>query len=121
MVFPRMGRMALTEFAVHNVLRTYARQQRIGTALRLTRTSGFVQSPQDRVAPSHEAQNLQQIRRMAAELVGRLHGDLPPLEQRSLTIALEQVVGARHGGRLAGELLPTHVLERWLRSLNVQG
>lgn len=73
---------------------------------------------QDRVALSTEAQNLQRIRQMAAELVGRLHPDLSPVEQLSHIAALEQAVCVRYGDRLAGELLPAEVLHGFMPFAN---
>jgi hypothetical protein len=116
-----MGIMALSELSLHNTIRTDDRQQQTGWALRVSGASTSSQPPQDRLALSNEARNLQQIRRVAAELVSRLHRHLSPLEQLSLATALEQEVRIRYADQLEGELLPADVLKGWLRSLKVAG
>jgi hypothetical protein len=113
--------MALSELSLHNAIRTYARQQQTGWALRVRRTVQPTQPPQERIALSDEARNLQQIRHVAAELVGRLHRNLSPLDQLSLTTALEQEVRMRYANQLKGAPVPADVIEGWMRSLKIAG
>jgi hypothetical protein len=116
-----MGVMAILELSLHKAVRTYARQQQTGWALRVRRAFTPAQPPQEEVALSTEARNFQQIRHLAAELVGRLRGDLSPLDQLSLATALEQETRTRYADRLKGELVPADVLEGWMGSLTLAG
>jgi hypothetical protein len=116
-----MGIMTLAELSIHNAVRSYARQQQIGRALGVRRAFTPAQAPQEKVALSNEARNLQQIRQVAAVLVRRLRGDLSPLVQLSLAAALEQETRVRYAGRLKGELVSADVIKGWMGSVKLAG
>ena len=113
--------MALSELSLHNAIRTYARQQQTGWALRVRRAFQPTQPLQEQIALSNEALNLQQIWQVAAELVERLHRGLSPRERLSLATVLEQEARVRYVGRLQGEVVPADRFERWIRSLHAAG
>lgn len=108
--------MAATERALHNAIRTYARQQRTGQSLHLLRASRPQTPSPDAVSLSTTAHNTATIRQAAVAAVLRRYGPLSPKRQAALVDAFEQKARLAYADRLEGEALPVEAILEWLHS-----
>jgi hypothetical protein len=73
--------MGVSEFAVHNVLRTYSRQEQLGRAQRAKVRGVTLARTSDQVSLSPTGQKVQWVGNFAAQLVDRQNQDLAPEER----------------------------------------
>jgi len=109
--------MTISEFTLHNVLRTYSRQDRLGKVQRAqVRTGQAVQSA-DQVSLSQAGRKIQWVGQFAAEVVDRRHPDLNPDERAERVRGTADALVARHRDAIGDDGLGTEALEARLRPL----
>lgn len=108
--------MGISEFAVHNVLRTYNRQERVGRIPR-PKSDGSSQGSRslDQVSLSSSARKAQWIGQLAAQVVDVRHPNLPAEERSERVRSLKDALLARHGDDVRDETLTPEVFEAQLR------
>jgi hypothetical protein len=112
-----MGTMGLSEFAVHNVLRTYSRQERLGGIRKAKhRTFGSADSV-DQVELSRTGRKIWWVGSLAAELADRQYPDLAPEEKAAFVRETREGLLARHREEIARETVSPEAFETRLRSL----
>jgi hypothetical protein len=109
--------MGISEFAVHNVLRTYNRQERVGRIPRSKPEASQVSRSPDQLTVSAAARKTQWIGQFATQVVDARHPDLPPEERTDRIRSTKDELVARHGGDLRDEALTPEALEARLRPL----
>ncbi|MBI5016506.1 MAG: hypothetical protein HZB55_13585 [Deltaproteobacteria bacterium] len=109
--------MGISEFAVHNVLRTYNRQERVGRIPRRTSEASQASRSPDQLTLSATARKAQWIGQFAAQVVDGRQPNLPP-EQRSEQVrsTTDELI-ARHGEELRDESVTPEDLDALLRPL----
>ena len=112
--------MGLSEFAVHNVLRTYSRQERLGgvqkAKARSTGSAGSAGSA-DQVKLSPTGRKIQWIGSLAVQLADRRYPDVTPEEKAVLVRDTKEGLLARHREEIAQDSISPDALETRLRSL----
>ncbi len=110
--------MSISEFALHNVLRTYSRQERIGqvSRARLPATAGPPRTS-DQVSLSPVGQKVAVLGQLAAEVVDRRHPELAGEDRSDRVRATMDELLARHRGEVGNAALSPQALEATLRPL----
>jgi hypothetical protein len=113
-----MGDMGISEFALHNVLRTYARQDQLGKVHRVRTTAAKAPpQPTDQVSLSSTGRKVQWMGQLAAEVVDRREPALDD-EARSTRIRnTQQELLERHRAEVGDDQLSPEALEARLRPL----
>jgi hypothetical protein len=106
--------MSITEFTVHNVLRTYSRQDRLGRVQKQTRGS-TVDTPTDQVTLSSKGQKLQGIQQLASEVVGRNHPDLEGRDREEAVRRQTDTLLTNHQKEVEDERITPEALTQTLR------
>jgi hypothetical protein len=110
--------MSITEFAVHNVLRTYSRQDRLG---RLQRQRGTTQKATgDQVKLSPTAQKINLVGQFANALVDRRHPEADAEGRQSLVRSeterlMKENRGAVENGQVSAEQLAEQLNQLYAR------
>lgn len=95
--------MSITEFAVHNVLRTYSRQDRLG---RLQKQRGAAQaSTGDQVNLSPVAQKINLVSQVANLIVERSHPEAEGEQRQALTRGQTERLMDQHRGEIDNRLV----------------
>lgn len=106
--------MSITELAIHNVLRTYSRQDRLG---RIQRPRSGAASPSDKLDLSDKAQKFAAVGRTADEIVSRR---FPAIEGEARETRLREQVAnlvKNHAGEIEDKAVAPDALEEKLRSI----
>lgn len=109
--------MGISEFAVHNVLRTYNRQERVGRIPRSKPEGSQANRSPDQVTLSPAARKTQWIGQFAAQVVDGRNPNLPPEERSERIRSTKDELINRHGDDLKDEGLTPENLEARLRLL----
>ena len=109
--------MGISAFAVHNVLRTYSRQERLGQAQRPAPRAPQRTSAPDQVSLSPAAQKTQLLGHLAAEIVDLRFPGAPPEERSTRIRSTKEGLLARHRDEVADEGLTSEQMEKELRPL----
>ena len=112
-----MGIMSLSEFAVHNVLRTYSRQERLGGVQKAKARSAGSAGSADQVKLSPTGRKIQWIGSLAVQLADRRYPDVTPEEKAVLVRDTREGLLARHREEIAQDSVSPDALETRLRSL----
>lgn len=108
--------MGISEFAVHNVLRTYSRQEGIGRAQR-AKSSATVLQPTDQVTLSATGRKAQWLGQLAVELVDGRGENLAAEERSAQLRATKDNLFSRHKDDVANEGVSPEDFETSLRAL----
>jgi hypothetical protein len=109
--------MSISEFAVHNVLRTYSRQERLGGVHKAqAKSTGSPQSA-DRVNLSSAGRKIQWIGTLAAEMVDQQHPELGPEDRPALVRSTKEQLLAQHRDEIGADAVSPEALEGRLRPL----
>jgi hypothetical protein len=109
--------MGISEFAVHNVLRTYTRQERVGRLQKPRADSAAPGKSPDQVTLSSTARKTQWVGQLAAEVVDARSPGLGA-EERSVQVRdTKDALLRRHNDDLRDEALAPEGFEARLRSL----
>jgi len=110
--------MTISEFTLHNVLRTYSRQDRLGKVQKAqVRAGGQTARTADQVSLSPAGRKIQWVGQFAAEVVDRRNPDLAPDERSDHVRSTADALVARHREAIADDSLGTEDLEARLRPL----
>ncbi len=110
--------MGISQFTVHNVLRTYARQDRLGKVQRPKAKAAPSAAPSgDRVNLSPTAQKVQWVGSLASQMVERDHPDLDPDARQAKVRDTRDRLVARHRNEIADDRVTVQDLEARLRAL----
>ena len=111
--------MGISEFALHNVLRTYTRQDRLGKLQKVKAAAAPAPEPTDKVSLSAAGRKVQWVGQLAAELVDRRHPALDA-DARSVQVRnTKQEFLERHQKELGDANMPLEALKARLRPLYV--
>lgn len=107
--------MGISEFTVHNVLRTYSRQDRLGKVQKARAKPQAPPPSSDRVSLSATGQKVQWLGQLAAEVVDRQEPGLAP-DQRAVRARQKQdELVERHGPEVRDDKVSAQALEARLR------
>jgi hypothetical protein len=109
--------MSISELALHDVLRAYARQQRLGQAHKAWHRASVPPASADRVSLSINGRKLQWLGRLAAEMVDRGPPNHTPEERLDQIRATVDTLVARHRDEIASEAVGPEAFEALLRPL----
>lgn len=109
--------MSISEFTLHNVLRTYSRQERMGQAQRARPRSAAPAPTADQVNLSTAGRKIQWIGQLAAEVVDRRNPGLPADERSDRVRNTADALVARHREEVGNDGLSIESLEARLRPL----
>jgi hypothetical protein len=109
--------MTISEFTLHNVLRTYSRQDRLGKVQKAQARAGQATRSTDQVSLSLAGRKIQLVGQLAAEVVDRRHPDLASDERSDRVRSTADTLVARHRDAIADDSLGTEGLEARLRPL----
>lgn len=109
--------MGISEFTVHNVLRTYSRQERLGQVNRSRAKSAAAPASTDRVSLTSTGQKVQSVGLLAAEVVDRRHPELPPEDRKIQARRTQDELLKRHEGDILDDTVSPKDLEARLRPL----
>ena len=112
-----MAIMSLSEFAVHNVLRTYSRQERLGGMQKAKPRTSDSAGSADQVKISPTGRKIQWIGSLAAELAERRYPELVPEEKTALVREIKEGLLARHREEIAQDSVSPDAFEACLRVL----
>lgn len=108
--------MSISEFTLHNVLRTYSRQERIGHMARARPpTAAGPTGASDQVTLSPLGQKVSALGQLAAEVVDRRHPGLPAEERADqVRTTLDELMN-RHQDEVGSRAVSVQTLEAILR------
>ena len=110
--------MGISEFALHNVLRTYTRQDRLGQVQKVRTTAGQTPpTPTDKVSLSTTGRKVQWVGQLAAEMVDRRHPALDGDARSTRVRNTQQELLERHKDEVGNDHLSPEALEARLRPL----
>lgn len=109
--------MGISEFAVHNVLRTYNRQERLGRIQRPREGPGATKGASDQVTLSAAARKAQSLRLLAVEVASREQPDLDAGEVGERAKGLTAEFLSRHRDDVADDGLTPEAFESTLQRL----
>jgi len=109
--------MTISEFILHNVLRTYLRQDRLGKVQKARARPGRTGRTVDQVSLSPAGQKIQWVGQFAAEIVDRRNPGLAPDTRSDCVRHTADALVARHREVIADDSLATEDLETRLRPL----
>ena len=107
--------MSISEFTLHNVLRTYSRQERLGSVHRAKTRRIASSASTDRVSLSPMARKIQSIGSLSAEVVDRQHPDLSPDERSALVRSTKEELLAQYRDEIGYDAVSPEALEARLR------
>ncbi|GAB4257858.1 MAG: hypothetical protein Kow0092_05090 [Deferrisomatales bacterium] len=107
--------MGLSEFNVHNVLRTYSRQERLARVQRTRPKAAGPTATADRVSLSPAGRKVQWLGQFAGELVDREHPELAPEERATAVRRTQDDLLHRHREELASDSISPEGFEARLR------
>ena len=112
--------MGISEFALHNVLRTYSRQDRLGKVQQVRANAAKpAPTPTDQVSLSNTGRKVQWVGQLAAEVVDRRHPALDGDARSTRVRNTKQELLERHKDEVGDDRLSTDALEARLRPLYV--
>lgn len=106
--------MSITELAIHNVLRTYSRQDRLGRLQRPRAASSA--SATDKLDLSPKAQKLAVLGRTAEEIVTRGSPKAQGTEREELVRRQLSDLVSKHGGDLDNQSVTPDKLEESMKA-----
>ena len=110
--------MGISEFTVHNVLRTYARQERLGKVQQLqAKTAPGPTRTADQVSLSPAGHKVRVLGQLAAEVVDRRFPDAAPDTRLAKVRTTRDELLARHRDEVADERLTPEAFEARLSAL----
>lgn len=109
--------MSISELTLHNVLRTYSRQERLGQMHRVRGGGATPARSADLLTLSPGAQKAAWMGQLAAQVVERQLPDLGPEERPARVQSTKAELLARHRDELGDDTLSLEALEERLRSL----
>ena len=109
--------MSISEFAVHNVLRTYSRQERLGGVHKAKAKSTGSPRSADQVNLSSTGRKIQWIGTLAAEVVARQHPELDPEDRPALVRTTKEQLLGQHEDEIGADGVSPEALETRLRPL----
>lgn len=107
--------MGISEFAVHNVLRTYSRQEGIGRAQKSKPSAGAVTRSADQVSLSSTARKAQWLGQLATEVVDTESRNLPAEERAARIRDTKEELLSRHKDDASNDGVSPEVFESRLR------
>ena len=107
--------MGISEFAVHNVLRTYSRQEGIGRAQKSRPAPGVAARSTDQVSLSATARKAQWLGQLATEVVDAESRNLPAEERATLIRDTKEELLSRHKDEATNDGLTPEAFETRLR------
>lgn len=109
--------MGISEFTVHNVLRTYSRQEQLGRVQRARPRSSPAAQASDQVRLSASGQKVQWLGQFAAEIVDRQHpGTMGDERLDRVRVTKDELLG-RHGDEIGDDRVTPKAFETHLRSI----
>ena len=114
---PKDGNMGISEFTLHNVLRTYSRQERLGGVHRSRTRAGAAAVSADQVSLSPAGRKIQWVGSLAAELADRQGVDLSADERAAMVRSTTRELLARHRDEIDQDSVSPPVFEARLRTL----
>lgn len=105
--------MSITELAIHNVLRTYSRQDRLG---RIQRPRSASAQPSDKLDLSDKAQKLAVVGRTADEIVTRSFPALDGAQREQFVRGQVADLMKKHAGEVEDKNVAPDALEERLRA-----
>ncbi|MDF1555047.1 MAG: hypothetical protein P1P84_18400 [Deferrisomatales bacterium] len=110
--------MGISEFALHNVLRTYARQDRLGKVQKVrTAAAQTPPTPTDQVSLSSAGRKVQWVGQLAAEVVDRHHPVLDDDARSARVRTTQQELLERHRDEVGDDHVTPEAFEARLRPL----
>lgn len=109
--------MSISEFALHNVLRTYTRQERLGQAHRALHRGGAPPPSGDQLHLSPAGRKIQWAGQFAAEIVDRRHPDLTAGERADRIRHTADALVVRHRDEIGDDALGAEAFADLLRPL----
>ncbi len=110
--------MGISEFTVHNVLRTYARQEKLARVQKIkTRPASKPAGAADQVSLSQAGRKIQWLGQFAGELVARQHPDLNGDAAADRVRRTREDLLSRHRDEVMDETLPPEAFEARLRAM----
>jgi len=109
--------MSISEFTLHNVLRTYSRQERMGQAQRVRPRNSPPAPTADQVSLSTAGRKIQWVGQFAAEVVDRRHPNLTADERSDRVRNTADALVARHRDEIGDDGLSAESFEAQLRPL----
>lgn len=110
--------MGISELALHNVLRTYARQDRLGKVQKIrTAATQVSPTPTDQVSLSTTGRKVQWVGQLAAEVVDRRHPTLDGDARSTRVRNTQQELLERHRDEVGDDYVSPEALEARLRPL----
>ena len=107
--------MGISEFTVHNVLRTYSRQEGIGRAQKARPPVAGATRSSDQVTLSPTAKKAQWLGQLAAEVVDGQDRNLPPEERAARIREAKDELLSSHKDEVRNDGLTPEVFEARLR------
>ncbi|MBE0618491.1 MAG: hypothetical protein IH608_11280 [Proteobacteria bacterium] len=108
--------MSISEFTLHNVLRTYSRQERIGQVQRARPRGTAPATSGDQVSLSVAGRKIQWIGQLAAEVVSQRQPGLSADERSDLVRTTADALVARHRDEIGEDGLSAEAFESRLRA-----
>lgn len=108
--------MGLSEFNVHNVLRTYARQERLGGVHRAKTRLSEPAGSADQVRLSPSGRKIQSVGNLAVELVNRRYLDLGPEEKSDHVRRTRKELLERYDSEIRQEAVSPEAFEAGLKA-----
>jgi hypothetical protein len=109
--------MGISEFALHNVLRTYARQDRLGQVQKVKAVATKSPAPTDQVSLSNAGRKAQWMGQFAAEVVDLRHPALDDDARASRVRSTKQELIERHKDEVGDESVSPEDLAAQIRPL----
>ena len=110
--------MGISEFTVHNVLRTYARQDRLARVQKIkNRPASKPTGAVDQVSLSQAGRKIQWLGQFAGELVARQHPELDGDAAADKVRRTRDDLLSRHRDEVLDESLPPETFEARLRAI----
>jgi hypothetical protein len=114
---PKDGTMGISQLAVHNVLRTYSRQERLGRVHRAREGTMPPGRSLDHVTLSSSARKAQWLTHFATELVSHQNPHLSAGETATRAGTLAEELLSHHRDEVADDGFTPEAFESALRSL----
>lgn len=109
--------MGISEFALHNVLRTYSRQEKLGRVQRAKVGRGTSARTGDQVSLSTTGQKVQWVGHLAGEVVDRQYQDLTTEERSERVRSKKEELLERHRDEIGSDAMTPGAFEARLVSL----
>ncbi len=109
--------MGISEFTVHNVLRTYSRQDQLGRVQRARPRRPAGPAPADQVTLSSSGRKVQWLGQLAAEVVERRSPELSGEARAEQVVGTKRELLERHAAEIGDEALTPEVLAARLTPL----